>query len=291
MTEKIAGMNSSKIMGLWRLFRFELPLFAGINVIVGALLALGTVPTFQQALLGFLSVFFISATSLILNDYFDIESDKINAPDRPLPSGLVTKQEVLWLSTVIAMFGFAAAYFINILAFLVAIIIWFIGFLYNWRLKRTGLPGNLLVGISVGMTFVFGGIVVGEPFVGMVWFFAVVALLIDLGEEIAADAMDMEGDKEAGSVSLAVKLGPEKALRISAGLFFVVVLLSALPFVLNWLSWIYVIPFLLMDVIIVYSTLRLLDSRTKNRRNTIRWIYIGVSGAVILFLIMRLMLG
>jgi geranylgeranylglycerol-phosphate geranylgeranyltransferase len=288
---KVAGMNSSKIIGLLRLFRFELPLFAGINVIVGEMLALGKPPTIREALLGFLSVFFISATALILNDYFDIESDKINAPDRPLPSGVVTKQEVLWLSTIIAMFGFAAAYFINIVAFIVAILIWFIGFLYNWRLKRTGLFGNILVGISVGMTFVFGGIVVGEPFVGMVWFFAVVALLIDLGEEIAADAMDMEGDQKAGSVSLAVKFGPEKALRFSVGIFLFVVLLSGLPFVLNWLSWIYVIPLLLMDVIIVYSTFRLLDSRTENRRNTIRWIYIGVSGTIILFLVMRLMLG
>ncbi|KAA3653569.1 MAG: prenyltransferase [Chloroflexi bacterium] len=290
MEEISTGKTSSKLSGLWRLFRFELPLFAGINVIVGEVLALGMLPTGREALLGFFSVFFISATSLILNDYFDLESDKINAPERPLPSGLVSKQDVVWLSIIIALLGFIAAYAISSVALIVAIVIWTIGFLYNWRLKRTGLFGNLLVGISVGMTFVFGGIVVGEPFVGMVWFFAVVAMLIDLGEEIAADAMDVVGDQQAGSQSLAVKFGPEKAMRISAGLFLFVVLLSGLPFLLNWLSWIYAIPLFLMDVIIVYSTIKLLDSRTENRLNKIRWIYVGASSTIILFLVMQLVI-
>lgn len=68
--------------------------------VLGELLALGTVPTTAEIVLGFLSFFFISAASLILNDFFYIENDRINAPDRPLPAGLVTEQDVVLLSLV-----------------------------------------------------------------------------------------------------------------------------------------------------------------------------------------------
>src|SRR5512145_2134486 len=104
-----ALVSRSKVLGLLRLFRFELPFTAGVCVLLGELLALGRFPAPAEMILGFLSVFFISATSLILNDYFDLESDKINAPDRPLPAGLVTKREVVALSVVVTLLGFAAA--------------------------------------------------------------------------------------------------------------------------------------------------------------------------------------
>jgi hypothetical protein len=41
---------------------------------------------------------------------------------------------------------------------------------------------------------------------------AQLVFLINLGEEIAADAMDVVGDKQAGSRSLPVLLGRENAL-------------------------------------------------------------------------------
>ena len=60
-------MNKAQIIGLYRLFRFELSFTAGICVFVGQLLPLGHLPSLNQAVFGFLSFFFISATALILN--------------------------------------------------------------------------------------------------------------------------------------------------------------------------------------------------------------------------------
>ncbi len=54
-------------------------------------------------------------------------------------------------------------------AFAVAVATWVLGFLYNWRLKSAGLLGNLIVALSVAMTFVIGQMadrVVGQPTVG-----------------------------------------------------------------------------------------------------------------------------
>ncbi|MCC4767151.1 prenyltransferase [Methanosarcina sp. DH1] len=281
-------MLRPKILGLFRLFRFELPFTAGVCVILGELLALGALPTTTEIVLGFLSIFFISATALILNDYFDLEIDRINAPERPLPAGLVTEQEVILLSIVVAILGLITSYLISLEALLVVILVWAVGLLYNWRFKKAGLIGNLMVSFSVGMTFIFGGIAVNKPFEIIVWFFAVIVMLVDLGEEIAADAMDIEGDSRAGYHSLALELGREKALKISGAVFLLVVVASSLPFFLGWLEWIYLFPILLIDIVILYSTGKLLDSRTANRRIYIRWIYLTGLVAFIIFIIIRM---
>ena len=137
-------MTRSRLIALSRLFRFELSFTAGICVILGELLALGSLPSPAQATYGFLSIFCISATALILNDYFDIETDRINAPSRPLPSGLVTKPDVIVLSVVVALLGFLFSALISYQALVVTVGVWLVGFLYNWRFKRTGILGNLL---------------------------------------------------------------------------------------------------------------------------------------------------
>jgi geranylgeranylglycerol-phosphate geranylgeranyltransferase len=257
-------------------------------VILGELLALGKLPSTTEIVLGFLSVFFISAASLILNDYFDIEIDRINAPERPLPAGLVTERDVVLLSIVVTMLGFITGYLISLEAFLVVILVWAVGFLYNWRFKKAGFIGNLMVSFSVGMTFVFGGIAVDKPFELIVWYFAIIVMLINLGEEIAADAMDIEGDSRVGSRSLALVFGRENALKISGAIFLLVIVVSSLPFFLEWLEWIYLFPILLMDILILYSTSKLLDSRIVNRRIYIRWIYLSGLMAFLIFIIIRM---
>jgi geranylgeranylglycerol-phosphate geranylgeranyltransferase len=277
-----------KVKGMIQLFRVELPLAAGICTVLGELFALGALPSAGALILGFLSVFCISAAALILNDYFDVAVDRINVPDRPLPAGLVTRRDVLLLSIVVMIVGFAAAALISIEALLVSVLVWALGFLYNWRYKRAGLVGNLLVSISVGMTFIYGGLAVGRPFEVIVWYFAGLAMLIDLGEEITGDAMDMVGDTEIDSRSLALSLGRDAALRISRVIFLGVVLYSSLPFLAGWLEPKYIWPVVFMDGVILYSTWKLVDPRTEAPRRYMRWIYLSGTLAMVVMLVIRL---
>lgn len=278
-------MKKSK--GLFILIRFELPFSAGVCVVLGQLLALGEFAPLIVTIFGFLSVFSISASILVLNDYFDIETDKVNAPQRPIPSGLVKPNEALLLSIFLLFIGFFLSYLISITALMIAIGLVIVGFLYNRKFKKSGLLGNLMVSFSVGMTFIFGGASVGLPFNKIVLFFGVIAALIDLGEEIAADAMDMKGDLLIKSNSLAIKFGKQTALRISVNIFFIVILLTFIPFVNNWFPIIYLIPISIIDITIAYSSLRLLRSRKEEGRKYIRWIYLGGTIGLLIFIIMR----
>ena len=286
-TEKIKIKN--KIIGLITLFRFELPFFAGICVILGQILALGEIPPVKEATLGFLSVFFISATALILNDYYDIEIDRVNTPDRALPSGKVTPNEALTLSVFMTGLGFVSSYLLGISSLIASIIVWLIGFLYNWRYKRSGILGNLMVSFSVGMTFVYGAISVGEPYEKLVWLFSAIAVLVDLGEEIAADAMDVEGDQVISSRSIAIVYGQDRALKISGAIFWVVIALSIIPFIFKWLAWVYFVPLILMDTAIMISTIRLLRPEHIGKRADIRRIYTSAGLAMIAIIFLRIL--
>lgn len=64
-----------------------------------------------------------------------------------------------------------------------------------------------MVSSSVAITFIFGGIVIGNPWNAIIWCFSVITFFIDLGEEVASDAMDMAGDKKINSRSIAISRG------------------------------------------------------------------------------------
>ncbi len=186
---------SKRIKGFLSLIRFELPFSAGVCVVLGQIFALGEFPPFWILISGFGAIFFMSASILVMNDFFDIEIDRVNAPERALPANLVSPGEVLLLTGLLTILGLIISFSINPILFFLSIMIWVIGFLYNWRVKKRGLAGNLMVSFSVGITSIFGGISVGVPFNVLVWVFAFLVALIDLGEEVAADAFDIEGDR------------------------------------------------------------------------------------------------
>lgn len=280
-----------KLKGLIRLMRFELPFSAGVCVVMGQMLALGHFASILEIASGFISIFSISASILVLNDYFDVETDRINAPDRPIPANIVTKTEALLFSLFLVALGLLLGYLTGVIAFATVVILLIVGFLYNRKFKKSGLFGNMMVSFSVGMTFIYGGISVGLPFSKTAWFFGVIAALVDLGEEIAADAMDVKGDLLIESNSLAIKYGKRAALTVSGFIFLCVILLSIIPFIVRWFPFIYLGPIAVMDGAIAYSTIRLLKSEGDEGRKYIRGLYLGATLGLILFMVVRLVAG
>lgn len=279
-------MIITHIRAIIQLIRIDLSFAAGICVVIGEIVASGGFPSIYSIVLGFMVGFFVSTSALILNDYFDIEIDKINVPTRPLPSGMIKPYEVVLLSIITTLIGFVSAFFIGYNALIVAVVFWIIGFLYNWKFKRTGLPGNLMVSSSVAVTFILGGIAVGKPWAPVVWCFSLIAFFIDLGEEIASDAMDMAGDAKINSRSIALSRGKDAALKISAVSFGVVVFVSFIPVIFRWLGIVYIGMILFMDALIIFSTFKLLNSHTleEGRRYT-RMIYLGATVGLVGFII------
>lgn len=278
-------MIARKVRGMIQLFRPELPFAAGVCVVLGEIIALGKFPALREVGLGFVCGFFLSGSALSLNDYFDVEVDTINARQRPIPAGLVTPLDAIRLTVLATLIGLSAAFLIGPLAFLISIAFWVVGVLYNWKYKAYGVWGNLMVAASVGITFILGGIAVGRPLNSTVWFFGLIAFLIDLAEEIAGDAMDMEGDKKRSSSSIAIRLGRSAALHLTASLFILIALLSYIPFIFGWLGVSYLLLVSAINSVVIFFTIKLFRSQTPEvGRSAMRGIYISITIGMLIFI-------
>jgi geranylgeranylglycerol-phosphate geranylgeranyltransferase len=277
-----------KLKALMQLIRPELPISAGICVVVGQTIALGRIPSINDLGLGFGLGLFLSSSAMIFNDLFDLEVDRINTPNKPIPSGRVSSTEAVVFGSITGLIAMLIAGLISPLVLICSLLLWFLGFLYNWKLKATGFLGNLIVATNVAMTFILGGISVGETKNMLVWIFGAIAFVFDLAEEIAGDAMDMEGDQKIGSKSLAILYGKRVALRTSGVLFIVMILLSLLPIVLGEISLAYILPIVLMDVAIVFFGIRLMKSKTHvEGHQAMRGLYLSATVGLVAFILSR----
>lgn len=93
---------------------------------------------------------------MIFNDFFDLEVDRINTPDKPIPSGKVSPKEAVVFGFITGLIALFLAGLIAPLVFVISLVLWFLGFLYNWKPKANGLLGNMIVATNVAMTFIMG---------------------------------------------------------------------------------------------------------------------------------------
>jgi geranylgeranylglycerol-phosphate geranylgeranyltransferase len=274
-----------KIRAFIRLFRPELPFAAGICILLGEVIALGKLPPGRETVLGFLCGFLISGAAIVANDYFDLEVDRVNTPERPIPAGEVSPTEAILLAAGASVLGLAASAGLGLTAFIFCLVLCLVSLLYNWKFKEAGLAGNLMVSFCVAFTFLLGGTAVGQTGNRVVWLFALMAFFVDLGEEIAGDAMDMDGDKKRNSQSIALRHGKKFALTISCICFGMVVLLGFVPRLMGWLGTGYLVVILLTDALITAFAVGLVRSRTPEAgRQCMRGIYLGALLGVMAFI-------
>ena len=252
-------------------------------------LALGHLPPPATALLGFLAGFFVSGSANIANDYFDRDVDRVNRPDRPLPSGRISVAELRALFLVFSAAGLASAALLGPAVLALAAAVWAVALLYNIRLKEFGILGNLAVAFCVSMTVVIGGAATGTVD-GLVLTFAALAFLFDLGEEIASDAMDVEGDSLRSGRSIAARHGRAHALRIAGVAFAFFVGLLFLPFLAGWLGPVYLVVAAAAGLVMAYLAVRLVRSATIDEGRALgRRLYLAWGAVVIVFVVAGLL--
>ena len=138
------GMGQT-IRGLFKLSRPVSTLTGVLAVVLGGYVA-GT-EAWGQIALAALATMFISASSNAWNDYRDIEIDRINQPQRALPSGMVSPRAALVFSIVLAILSTVVAALINPTALVIAIVSNILLYVYSVWLKSTVLLGNMTVAL------------------------------------------------------------------------------------------------------------------------------------------------
>ena len=221
-------------------------------VFIGALIAGAPIEPRTGLLLGFVSVFLISGGGMAINDYFDAEIDKLNRPDRPIPSGKMSKNAAIFYSAVLFVLGVAASYMISFDALIVAAVSSALLIAYAAQLKKTILVGNLVISGLVGLTFVYGGIIFSNyiPVLPL----ALLAFLSNTAREIYKTVDDALGDQKYNVNSLAIKIGVTNA-RIAANIFLIVaVIFSFVPYFLGLLGVPYLFFVIIADIVFMAAT-------------------------------------
>jgi len=236
---------------------------SAVAVLIGAIVAIGpeVLAADQAVLLRPLAVAcaaaaLFTAAGNALNDYFDVESDRVNHPDRPIPRGALTRRGALSIAAILFSLAVLLGLLINLESLLVIAINLAAMVSYEVRLKRRGASGNLLIALLVGSLFVFAGTATsrGDPAaLSRAFVFALLAALATLGREIAKDIEDMTGDVDRQT--LPKRHGVKVAGGLAAGAFVAAIALSPLPYVLGLLPWTYLAVVLVADAILIYCAL------------------------------------
>ena len=231
---------------------------AAATVAVGAL-ASGVWQMSSVLLTAAASAAAIAAAGNVYNDLKDLDIDRINRPDRPLPSGRISPPVATFQALGLAILGLALAWKLGPAPGGLATVVTVGLVAYSTRLKRTGLGGNLLVSALGALAFPYGAIAMGHW--GRSWIPAGYAFLFHLGREIIKDVEDAAGDQAFRSRSLPLVLGCRQASLVSASIYLFLGVVTPIPWILGLYGWSYAVAIALLDAVILVVLYLLLIQR------------------------------
>ena len=235
----------------------------GLAVVVGIAIGSPDMLFSRLTIYGFITGFSISSYSMIINDIYDIEIDKVNQPERPLAKQIISINSALSLSLILLLIGLTSSLIISYYNIIITAIFSFLSWFYNIWGKKQGIIGNSIVASSMSIPFIFGGIMTGNVSL-LVWSISLIAFLSGMGREIIKTIADVEGDKIKGIKSVSIQFGPRNAMLIACGFIIISILISFIPVYLNLIQ-IYYIPLLILtDLILIYSVFLLSKNYSKS---------------------------
>ena len=224
----------------------------GLAVVVGIAIGSPDMLFSRLTIYGFITGFSISSYSMIINDIYDIEIDKVNQPERPLAKQIISINSALSLSLILLLIGLTSSLLISYYNIIITAIFSFLSWFYNIWGKKQGIIGNSIVASSMSIPFIFGGVITGNISL-LVWSISLIAFLSGMGREIIKTIADIKGDKIKGIKSVSIQFGSRNAMLIACGFIIISILISFIPVYLNLIQ-IYYIPLLILtDLILLYS--------------------------------------
>ncbi|WP_305064241.1 geranylgeranylglycerol-phosphate geranylgeranyltransferase [Methanococcoides sp.] len=213
----------------------------------------------------FAVVFLVTGAGNGLNDYFDIEIDKVNKPSRPIPSGKISLKSALYFSLLLFITGIALAFLVNPLCGIIALFNSIVLIFYAQSLKRTPFFGNASVGYLTGSTFLFGGAVFGMSGLQALLVLFFLATLATIAREIVKDVEDIEGDKKDGARTLPILVGAKKASYVAAAFGFTAMLASPVPYMQSILNEKYLFVVGIADIFFLVAVYQILGKKDAAR--------------------------
>lgn len=231
---------------------------------------------------------FIAAAGYIINDYFDLNIDLVNKPDRLIVDKIIKRRWAIFLHMVFSMAGILISFYIGLQCNN-----WFIGFanticvmvlwFYSTTFKKKLLSGNILISLLTAWTVLLvyffaanylGGVLIervtseaAQKLLRLGILYTAFAFMITLIREVVKDVEDMAGDRKYGARTMPIVWGVEfsKVFVAIWMMILLALLLIVLFYVFQYDMW---VPagynFLLIILPSAYALRLLLKSETTN---------------------------
>ena len=172
---------------------------------------------------------FIAAGGYIINDYFDLNIDLINKPDKLIVQKIINRRWVIIWHLLFSIIGIAIGFYIDThtsvrflgFANMVSVLLLFV---YSISLKKKLLSGNLLISLLTAWVILVVGwcetskllqpVLLGsftEKITRISFLYAGFAFVISLIREVIKDMEDMEGDSRYGCNTIPISWGMNAA--------------------------------------------------------------------------------
>ncbi len=192
-------------------------------------------------------VFVITGAGNSINDYFDYRIDAINKPDRPIPSGRISRKIAGVYSSSLFVIGILLAFYTSFLLGMIAFLSSLLMIYYAYSLKRKLIIGNLSISFLTGLCFVFGGIAVGDIVISI--YLGFYAFLMTMAREVVKDMEDEEGDRMEGATTLPIIYGMKTSSIISASFMIIASVTSPVLYFVGIFNILY-IPLNLIAIVV-----------------------------------------
>jgi len=238
-----------------------------------------------EALLLALSAALIGAAGNVINDYFDVGPDTVSKPWRPIPSGRISLEEARSAWASLTLTGLIIALFVSLKCFFIALVAALLLYAYSWRLKRLGLPGNVVIASLSLLVIIYGGVVAPNPAYSLMP--GVYAFLVILGRELYKGVEDVGGDSRYGIRTVASSLGISVAVLWGTVVLYMLVTISPLPAIVGYCSNTIaysVLAFLGVDVPVLVASVMMLSNPVRNAWRATRILKLPLLAGLLAFI-------
>jgi len=212
---------------------------------------------------GALAAAVIAAAGNVHNDILDLEVDKINRPERPLPRGDISPRAASNLSGLLFLTGIIIGFFLGQIPALITLTASLMLMAYNHRLKMIPLLGNITVSLLTALAFIFGAVLAGNPAGGIIP--AVFALLFHFSREVVKDMADITGDQARPGQTYAGKYGLTAAAKLARLTLIALIIIVPLPYFAKLYQIAYLIICLIgVEIPLVWALFRLKNLQKEN---------------------------
>ena len=241
----------------------------------------GTAIIYLDIIIAVITTFLIFSGGNVINDYFDVEVDKINRPNRPIPSGRISKERAYNLAIAFFLIAGGLSTLLNPYAIIIVWINIFFVYLYS-KIKEKTPYGSLFVGYFVGSAFLFGGVISNIASLKILGILALLAFLSNVAREITKDIEDVDGDKYK-KTTIATYYDDRTAGVVAAVLLFITILISVLP--APYMNEYYMYTIAVADMLFAYSAYRMINKPKEHASEMQKFEKIAMIVALIAFFV------